>query len=33
MIDNDKVGYPSYRSTPEFFERTMEVRRILEGSQ
>jgi NitT/TauT family transport system ATP-binding protein len=33
VIDNERAGDPAYRSTPEFFERTVEVRRMLEGSQ
>jgi NitT/TauT family transport system ATP-binding protein len=32
MLDNEKAGDPAFRSTPEFFERTVELRRILEGS-
>ncbi len=32
MIDNVGAGDPVYRSTPAFFERTVELRRILEGS-
>lgn len=30
LIDNEAAGDPAYRNTPEFFARTVEVRRILE---
>src|SRR5208282_1824685 len=29
MIENVGAGDPAYRSTPRFFERTVELRRIL----
>ena len=32
MIDNEKAGDPAFRSTSAFFERTVELRSILEGS-
>ena len=32
MVDNEKAGDPAFRNTPEFFARTVELRRILEGS-
>jgi NitT/TauT family transport system ATP-binding protein len=32
MIDNEGAGDPAYRSTPEFFGQTVELRRILGGS-
>ena len=32
FIDNNGAGNPAFRSTPEYFERTLELRRILEGS-
>jgi len=32
MLENGKAGDPAYRSTPEFFERSMELRRVLEDS-
>ncbi len=32
VLANERAGDPAYRSTPEFFERSMELRRILEDS-
>lgn len=32
IVDNGKACDPAYRSTPEFFSRTVELRRILEGT-
>jgi len=32
MLENGKAGDPAYRSTPEFFKRSMELRRVLEDS-
>ncbi len=32
FIDNNGAGNPTFRSTPEYFERTLELRRILEVS-
>ena len=31
-LGNEGAGDPAYRSTPEFFQRSTELRRILEGS-
>jgi NitT/TauT family transport system ATP-binding protein len=31
LIDNEAAGDPAYRSTPRFFERAVELRRILEA--
>lgn len=31
LLDNPDAGDPDYRSRPEFFERTLELRRVLEG--
>jgi NitT/TauT family transport system ATP-binding protein len=32
ILENEGVGNPSYRASPEFFKRSTELRRVLEGS-
>ena len=32
ILENEGVGDPSYRASPEFFKRSTELRRVLEGS-